>query len=203
MVKSSDEGLSYWINLTNARGHAGGFATANTTGVTEIVELSVATEFAKAFGFVFGVKLENIAGNPHDPPDCIAEIDGRTVQIELVEMVDGQAIAMAKKTGRTAHNDVHQFEATQWDERRFVSKINSLIDQKQRRYQTKGREFECLLIYTGEPWLLPGDVSKWLSNNEFEHRDSFRSIYILMSYDPLYSQDHYPLFNIYGDLRPS
>lgn len=191
----------YWVNLINDRGHAGEFATANTPGVTEIVESSTTLEFAKALRAVAGISLTNITVNPQDPPDCLTEIDGRQVQIELVELVDGEALAVARKTGRTAHNDANQFIKAQWDADRFLSKVNAIIDNKDKKYQAYDTCFDCLLIYTGEPWLLPKDVSGWLNETEFHHRKSFRCVYLLMCYDPTYSQEHYPLFNIYGDLK--
>lgn len=194
------EDLRYWVDLMNGRGHAGIFATANTPGVTEIVERSVVRDFAKAMRSLFGVCVEKITTNPHDPPDCLAEIEGRQVQIELVELVDGNALRIAKTSGRTAFNDRRQFLETQWNAERFVKEVNALIDRKDGRYQAKGKVFDCLVIYTAEPLLLPQDVLNWLDVYEFQHRDSFRSIFLLMAYSPSYSQDHSPLFKLYGNL---
>lgn len=199
--KSSPNDLNFWIGLGNERGYAGEFATRNTKGVTETVEWSIVREFAKAIRPAFGVSLDNVASNPNDPPDCFADIDDKRVQIELVELVDGDALREAKKTGRTPYNSDEQFLATQWDAGRFVTEVDALIDKKQSKYRINDRPFDCLLIYTAEPWLSPNEVHDWLGKTEFKHRGSFRSVYILMTHDPLYSQEHWPVFNLYGDLR--
>jgi hypothetical protein len=184
----------------NDRGHATDFATANTEGVTEAVEKFVAFEFAKALKLTFGIELKNVTTGPN-PPDCLAQTDGCEISIELTELVDGKAIGIAKREGRTSFNDSERFRNAQWDADRFLKEINTLIDRKNCTYTKRGQRYDCLLIYTAEPWLLPNDVVGWLRDIEFESRESLRSVYLLMSYDPTYSPEHYPVFNLYGDLR--
>ena len=189
-----------WPTLVNKRGHASEFATANTPGVTEALEQFIVLEFAEAIHSSFDVSLDNIQSNPQDPPDCFATIDGRCVHIELVEFVDGDALAIAKKTGRNSHNDANQFNKTQWCSGRFLRDLNTLIDKKEKRYQASGKAFDCLLIYSAEPWLLPNEVAVWLRETNIAKRKCFRSAYFLMTYDPLYSREHYPVFRLFGDL---
>ncbi len=192
--------LQYWADLMNSRqGHASEFATANTPGITEIVERAVAQEFADALVQTEYVALTNVANNPNDPPDCFAKVDNTTVGIELVELVDAKALAKAKK-GCSSQAISGQFLETQWDQDRFTKEVNALIDRKNAKYEAKKQTFDCLLMYTGEPWMLPNDVQTWLANAVFSPRYSFKCVYLLMSYDPGYSQKHWPLFNIYGSL---
>ena len=192
--------LQYWVDWMNSRnGHASDFATANTPGITEIVERGVVREFADAIAQTEDVLLTNIVSNRNDPPDCFVKVDGRTFGIELVKLVDPKALAKAKK-GCSSRAIGGQFLETQWDQDRFTKELNELIDQKNAKYEAKKQTFDCLLVYTGEPWMLPNNVQAWLADTAFSPRCSFRSVYLLMSYDPGYSQEHWPLFNIYGCL---
>ena len=197
--EASPANLNYWIELQNKRGHAGEFATANTSGVTEAVEQTVVSIFDDSMRLLYNVSLEDIKSNPKDPPDCFATIKGRRVSIELVELVDGNALAAAKKPGGISHNI--PFEEMQWCSGRFFSKICTLIDKKDKKYQASEKVFDCLLIYSGEPWLYPKDVQAWLRETNIAVRQSFRSVYFLMTYDPGYNQKHYPAFRLYG-VRP-
>lgn len=188
--------LNYWIELINRRGHSSIFATTNKT--KKLVELSVAFEFSKSLQHEFSILLENITNNETDPPDCLAEVNGRKVQIELVELIDRNAIEIAKQTGKTAHNDAKQFSKTQWNSDRFIEEVNKVMDRKEEKYKATGKKFEILLMYTAEPWLSPNDAKHWISQQAFEARTSFESAFLLMDYDPSYSQNHWPLFKIYG-----
>ena len=193
--------LEYWVDLINSRnGHGGVFATANTSGVTELVERGIAEEFADALAHTDGLLLSDVISNSDDPPDCFATVDDRMIGIELVELVDAKALAKAKK-GHSPFKNSGQFLETQWDRNRFVDKVNALIDAKHHKYKVKSHVFDCLLIYTAEPWLLPNDVTGWLDETTFDPRASFKSTYLLMSYDPSHSQQHWPLFNVYGRLE--
>ena len=196
--KKTDAELRYRIELNNKRGHAGEFATANTPGVTESVEQAVVSIFADTMSYLCDVSLENIKSNPQDPPDCFAMIEGRRVHIELTELVDGNALAAAKKIGGISHNIT--FEEMQWSSGRFFSEVCTLIDKKDKKYRVSEKAFDCLLIYSGELWLYPKDVQFWLRETSIAVRESFRSVYFLMTYDPGYSTKHNPVFRLYGDL---
>lgn len=192
--------LRYWADLIKRRrGHAGDFATVNTPGVTEIVEQGIAEDFAEALAHTEGRTLTDVVSNPDDPPDCFATVNDRRIGIELVELVDGQALANAKK-GFSSFLNCGQFRETQWDHDRFKDKLNDVIDRKHKKYAARNQVFDCLLVYTGEPWLLSRNVEAWLDTTTFDPRASFRCVYLLMSYEPGYSQQHSPLFNIYGSL---
>lgn len=193
--------LQYWADLINSRrGHGGDFATANTPGITEIVERGVAQEFADALAHTEGHNLTNVVSNPNDPPDCFATVGDRRVGIELVELVDAKALANAKN-GVSSYAISGQFLETQWDHDRFKVELNAVIDRKDAKYAAKNLIFDCLLVHTGEPWLMPNDVEGWLADTTFSPRASFGCVYLLMSYHPGHSQKHWPLFNIYGSLE--
>ena len=195
-AKPSDY-LSYWIELINKRGHSSVFATTNKT--KKLVELSIACEFSKSLQYEFSILLENITNCEADPPDCLAEVNGRRIKIELVELIDESAIGIARKTGLTAHNDAKQFLATQWNSDRLIEEVNKTIDAKDKKYKSADKKFEILVIYTAEPWLSPNDVKRWISEQKFEARISFENVFLLMEHDPNYCQSHWPLFKLYGE----
>jgi hypothetical protein len=189
--------LNYWIELINRRGHSSIFATTNKT--KKLVELSIAREFSKSLKYEFSIILENVTNCETDPPDCLAEVDGRKMQIELVELIDQSAIHIARKKGLTAHNDSKQFLATQWSSDRLIEEVNRVIDAKDKKYKLADKKIEILLIYTAEAWLSPNDAKRWIFEQTFEALDSFESVFLLMEYDPSYSQTHWPLFQLCGE----
>lgn len=190
--------MKFWAALMNSRkGHASQFATSNSPGITEIVEEAIAQEFANSLVYTENVSLKDVISNPEDPPDCFGILNGRRICIELEELVDGEALAKAKK-GASPYKSCGQFHETQWSRDRFLTKLNGVIDRKHLKYKAKNQVFDCLLIYTDEPRLNTHDVQAWLAETTVKARTSFKSVYLLMSYHPL--QEHWPLFNIYGSL---
>ena len=191
--------MKFWEALMNSRnGYASQFATSNTPGITEIVEEDIAREFAKSLLHTENISLTDVISNSDDPPDCFGIVDGKKIGIELVELVDGKALAKAKK-GFSPHKSSGQFHETQWSRDRFLKKLYALIDYKHDKYKAKNQVFDCLLIYTDEPWLNAHDVEIWLAETTVKSRASFKSVYLLMAYHPL--QEHWPIFNIYGSLK--
>ena len=191
--------MKSWAALMNSRkGHASQFATSNSPGITEVVEEDIAQEFAKSLVYTENVSLKDVISNPEDPPDCFGMLNGRRIGIDLVELVDGDALAKAKK-GASPYESCGQFHETQWSRDRFLTKLNGVIDRKHIKYKAKDQMFDCLLIYTDEPWLNAHDVQAWLAETTAIARTSFKSVYLLMSYHPL--QEHWHLFNIYGSLK--
>lgn len=192
--------FEHWVEVMNRRGHAGVFA-ATSHEERKIVERTVVEEWANAMHYLHGEQITDIASAKDDPPDCTAFWNGRPVTVELTELVDGDLLAIsdrARKQGtrQTAYDVL--FDQAQWTEDRFINLINKRIDDKDRRYGSKDLRFDILIIYSGEPWLMPGDVKKWISPTTFSARDSFRTAFLTLDYDPS-CPDHWPVLTLFKD----
>ena len=139
-------------------------------------ELSVLREYETALakdGRLF-FRNPRHSGEGSDPPDCEADdLDGGTVAIELTELVDGDAIVLARR-GETAPRNY-------WPREHLVSLIEATIRKKDRPSDVKGGPYSAylLVIYTDE-WvgldLLAGHI--------FPRTTLISRVFVLMSYMP-------------------
>lgn len=193
--------LDRLVEMMNRRGHAHVFARESAED-KQIVERLTAQEWGEAMGEQFGVVISGVATNKDDPPDCVAVHDGRQITIELAELVDGvilSKIAAARHAGMhiTAYDQL--FNLAQWSPEKLRNAIDALLEAKQRNYGPRGVTVDVLVIHTGEPWLSPADVAKWLPALSFQPRAIARACFLLMDYFPGFAV-HWPVFRIYGTL---
>lgn len=193
--------LDRLVDMMNRRGHAHVFARESAED-KQIVECLTAQEWCDAMNEQFGVTITGVESKEDDPPDCIAVYNGKQISIELAELVDSvvlSRIAEARRAGLriTAYDQL--FSLAQWSPEKFKSAIDNLVDSKQRKYGPRRITVDALIIHTGEPWLSPTDVAKWLPNMSFEARPIARACYLLMDYFPGFAV-HWPVFRIYGAL---
>lgn len=214
------ENLEDAVKFFNARsGNSADCKISRNLFPKSLVETARVQDFAKALLHDEGLELRNIRANKEDPPDCFATLDSRELSIEVVELVDGEAIGIAKNTGITSQSgisaelcedgnwrftdqrEVEAFRRGLWSRERFECELNKCLDRKHEKYSKRGYKFDCLLITTDEAWLLPEDVEKWLSEGvRFTRRSTLSTAYLLMGYSPTYREGTHPLFNLYGSL---
>lgn len=167
-----------------------------------IIEVSTVEEWARAIASEFGVHVTKICICKDDPPDCIATVSGKQISIELAELVDSNRVLECAKAVETGNQPPHHqgtgFEKTQWSKERFFRELNSLIDKKNLKYEKNKLVFDVLLIHTDEPWLSPQQAKSWLSESKIEPKSSFRSVYLLMTYQPGYA-NHWPVFLLFSN----
>jgi hypothetical protein len=160
-------------------------------------------EWASAVKSEFGLHVTNVRSCQTDPPDCCADIEGRSISIELAELTDGNRLkesVTAIEAGQDLpHHQGQAFLDTQWSRDRFFKELSHLIDKKAKKYESENLVFDVLLVHTDEPWLSPQKVRDWLAEKDVEPRNVFRSAYLLMTYVPGYAH-HWPVFLLFGSI---
>lgn len=153
-------------------------------------------DFTKSLLAKLGREITKIESNPDDPPDCFGEEEGKTVGIEVTELVKGEILdRIAKKRyGKKDYSPLEQFTDEQWVHVDFIKRVQESIDKKVERAIRTGKIFDVLLIYTDEDDLDPERLQKWLSNDNFSARN-IREIFLLRSGWPGY-RDHSLLFQV-------
>ena len=213
---SSINGL---VSAWNERGHAGQFVQKRGVRDRADVELSVALGWARAAAEALSVVVEDIVCGPHpnDPPDCNGRVGEREVSIELTELVDSAVLSSASQAhkpprlaakkakagqAQTANASSSRrdlgFADTQWTEARFREKVSKLLANKTARAQKFGRDFDYVVIYSGEPWLHAEMIRSWLTNGSFPKADGVLNAHFLLDYEPG-GTDHWPVFDLYND----
>jgi hypothetical protein len=198
-MEEDQEALQRWARIMTQRGHAGMFARPNNPIERAMVERSTAAEWARSLAEQYGHRVTDINSSPSDPPDCIGVLNGRMIEIELAELVDGKILASHAGYRLGSNHRAPNFEDAQWTAERFVREVASLISLKHSKYSKIGRIFDVLLIHSDEPWLRYSMVSQWMNNSAFEDCESFRAVYLLLTYDPNHA-DHWPIIKLCGRL---
>lgn len=197
MGSDESEGVRRWARRMTERRHASVFAR-KTPEDKRVVERATAGEWAESVAAEFGIQVDRLWQPDTDPPDIIVEIGGQELSLELVELVDERRLrdgGSSKRTGRPQLSPQQRFEAVQWDEQRFRTDLDGLLDRKQSKYRP-GEAFDILVVHSDEPWLRARDVRHWLSGGPFAERSCFRSAYLLLTYDPNQGP-HWPVFSLY------
>jgi hypothetical protein len=199
MTNDEHNEVKRWIAEMNKRGT---FAAQNPQDRT-IMEASTAGEWALAVKEKFGLLITNVRPCQTDPPDCYADFEGKSISIELAELVDGHRLRESVIANETGQDPPHlygkAFLNTQWSKDRFFRELAILIDKKTAKYENHNSAFDVLLVHTDEPWLSPQQVSNWLADKVVEPRSVFRSAYLLMPYVPGYVH-HWPVFLLFGSI---
>jgi hypothetical protein len=198
--------FEYLIKLTNSRGNAGTWAVDNGTDEWRVGQKDIELLAARTWADAAKQHRHTIVSNPHpnpaDPPDILAEVDGKQASIELTEFVNGQFLAKFKHENRNRAKPIYSayhgqgFVDAQWDKQSFNKNLRSLIEGKCSKYAKGNKSFDYLVIYTGEKWLYPNKVADWLSEIDPEPWAQFANIHFLMDYDPSWKNGCHPLFVI-------
>lgn len=199
MTKDDNDELMHWVGEMNKRGT---FAAQNPQD-RAVVEASTANEWALAVNEKYGLHVTNARSCEYDPPDCLAESDGRSITIELSELVDSnrlrENIAAINAEQDPPHLHGQAFLDAQWSKDRFFGELSSLIDKKAMKYEKNNSVFDVLLVHSDEPWLSPQQVDEWLAEESIVSRTAFRSAYLLLTYMPGGSK-HWQVFKLFGSL---
>jgi hypothetical protein len=162
--------------VRNQRPYAGFFAWQDR----EVAEWGVAESFATAASAEPGFPLQNLRsrGAGNDPPDCEAlDADGRSIAIEITELVDGDMIAAARRSSR------RQWRT--WNETSFRVELQERLADKDGK-KLKGGEWAeyVVLVHTDEPALTIEQAQTWLEGYRFQSPRQIGRAFLLLSYDP-------------------
>lgn len=161
-----------------------------------IVEASTLQEWGDAMRVHFGIAVEDCQLNRRDPPDGYAVVNDQRLSIELVQLVTQNHLNRA--INGESPNAGALFRDAQWSQKRLESALNKIIAKKTQAYTKRALKFDVLLIHCDEPWLLPSDVARWQAALQLDEQDVFGHIHLLLDYDPGFSQEAWPLFQLVG-----
>lgn len=196
MSNDSDDEFARIVDAMNKRGNAAMFAGGNKD--KQHIERQAAEEWASSMAETFGLEITNVRSSDNDPPDCYATLAGKTISIEMTELVDGdllRKIDHARQAGHTANSSTF-FNDVQWTPSRLWTAIEKGVDDKDRKYAARGLKFDFLVMYTDEDWLSPQLVEATLKQRTMAPRGAFSAAYLLRTHFPGYSE-HWPVFELY------
>jgi len=124
--------------------------------------------------------------DPNAAPDCIGITnEGSSIAYEVTELVDQ---AMIKKTERSRPklgNAPVPYIVKQWQPTELVTKVASILGNKDGRKYTGGRFHSIILIiYTGEPLVRYRDHGQVLMDHKFRKCTQIDEAYVLFSRHP-------------------
>ena len=150
----------------------------------------------------FQIDVDSIRMNSDPYPDCLAHKSGRTIGVELTELVDSEAIREYGAWRRAAGSGwdpvgVPGPPVPIWDLDSFRRRLDEITLIKDARVRDSSLVKQFLLIHTDEPWLSEETVSGYLEAVKLERPRHFDQIFLMLSPVPNGSGDRrYPVFEV-------
>lgn len=173
-------GLKDWIDAANAGGIFGRPRRSNGSDKDrdrQIVDISTARDFVDALAEQYGVALVDVRIGDN-PPDCYAFLGERAVGIELKEL-----------------RRRHRYEF--WSEDQLAAKIDEVLDAETKHY---GFAIDALVLHTDEYWITTDLASRCVQSHSWVARSNLKSAWLLLSADPHWPTQEWPVFRLYGDI---
>ena len=186
----------YWrkvIALFN-KGYAGIFNHQRGVVEKHEMERGVALEWIKASSLEFGCSFSGLEHGA-DPPDFTTIMNGQKVSVELVQFVNERHKKRSIKGESAYHGKL--FQDMQWTKLRFLTELQRTIRKKEEQYLEAMIKIDMLVIHSSETWLSAGDVDSWLAAFEYSGFRNIQSVFLLLDYQPGWSQDHWPVFKVF------
>ena len=148
------------------------------------------------------IDIRSIRKNSEAYPDCLADMSGETIGVEVTELVDSEAIREYRELRKTAGpgSDRLGFPGPPvpiWDLDSFHSKLDEIALKKDARVRDSTLAKQFLLIHTDEPWLDEETVSGYLEAFKLKRPRHFDRIYLMLSSVPKGSGNRrYPVFEV-------
>ena len=150
------------------------------------------------------IDIDTIRKNPETYPDCLAEMDGEKIGIEVTELVDEEAIDEHPKIpplvapvepGPHALDKLPQPMPPEWPSNKFERCLNKRVQSKDERVKDGSLSKQFLLIVTDEPWLDEATLSEYLETIRLQRPRYFDGIFVMGSYVPDgEGRGHHPIF---------
>ena len=137
------------------------------------------------------IDIHTIRKNPEPYPDCLAEMDGKKIGVEVIELVCREAIE--------AYPENPQYEGPEqflrefsipmppkWPLDKFQKKLNEIVQKKDKRVRDSSLSKQFLLIVTDEPYLVydAATLFEYLKTIQLQRPRHFDGIYVMGSYGP-------------------
>ena len=196
MSQDELDALRYWSGLMSKAHGYGGVFNSNNDKDKIIVELDTAAEWCEAVSDNFGVTFENLRTNTDDPPDCFADIDGKTYGIELVELTNQDHRTRANQ-GESPYSG-QLSKDMKWSRDRFETEIKEQVLGKAEKYAKSQVVIDALIVHTAEPWFASNQVEQWIESIDLGKTGNNKRIFLLMFYEPGREFDSWPVFQLCG-----
>jgi hypothetical protein len=156
----------------------------------QLSERGIAEIFSHAVSGEPGFPLSKIRSAPKDPPDCLAiDAQGRSIALEVTELVDPNANAIAK-------HDRASYVVARWDGEKFAAHVRARLAAKDEKRLTDGPYAEYIVVlHCDEPELDAETVELYASESRFGPLAQISRAFLMLSYDP--SRRGYPYFRLY------
>ena len=151
------------------------------------------------------IPIRKIKDNLDGPPDVFAEMDGKTIGVEMTELVCEEAInaypeipplVEPVEPGPHALDKLPQPMPPKWPLGKFERRLREIVQCKEEKARKKHKRDgkdnslskQSLLIVTDEPWLDEKTLSEYLKTIKLQRPQNFDGVYIMGS------EGHYPVF---------
>ena len=199
------EGLKRIENKNRKRGHATCWHAENEfQGPMEVFATRAWAEEMNRQGCQ--INICTIRKNTERYPDCLAEMDGEKIGVEVTELVDENAIKEHPKIpplvepvepGPHALDKLPQPMPPEWSSDKFEQRLNEIVQRKDRRVKDGSLSKQFLLIVTCEPYLDEETLSGYLKTIKLQQPWHFDGVYVMGSYMPdPDGEGHYPVFEV-------
>ena len=152
------------------------------------------------------IDLDTIRPNPTDPPDVFAEMDGKTIGVEVTELVDEEAIRAHPKVPRyqgPGHFRKHFPDSpiVKWSLEKLDQSLREIVQKKDMAARSPSVSEQFLLVVTDEPWFIHTGstvLPEYLEIVKLPRSCNLDGVYIMGS--PMTDGDsedaHHPVFEI-------
>ena len=152
----------------------------------------------------YPIAIDTIRENPETYPDCLAEMAGEKIGVEVTELVDENAIKEYPLNPwyEGPEQFVREFSIPMppiWTLDKFERHLNEIAQHKDNRVKDSSLSKQFLLIVTDEPWLDEATLSAYLRTIKLQKPRNFDGIYLMMSYVPNpdgKGHGRYPVFEV-------
>lgn len=146
-------------------------------------------------GLHFFQKLEEISEeylveikNAEDPPDVkVVTNTGKTIGIEITELVDQKAIEYKIK-----NDSRYAGRVVGWNKENTINATTNIITKKDYLCGKVPNTYDTLvlLIFTDEPKLPSDTLKKYFEGHNWPETKSFDKVYVLTGYEPQHGTKH-------------
>lgn len=173
------------------------------------MEVEATAQWAREMNKRHGHGIGKIRKNPEVYPDCLAELNGGKIGVEVTELVDQdtikayQEVGKLQKSGKFKELDPSERlnlldrMDPEWPLDKFRERLAERVSDKDKRSRDGSLDRQFLLIVTDEPDLDEATLEGHMASIVFPRPNNFDGVYVMASYVPNAGGDgYYPVFEV-------
>ena len=183
-----DEALKRAEYRTRRRGHAPYWDADNKSQCW--MEVGATSDWAEEMNSQgHQIDTDTIRKNPEIYPDCLTEMDGEKIGIEVTELVDTNGIKEHPDNPRYGGPEqfLREFAIPLprlWSSDKLEKELVAIVRRKDEKGKSNSLSKQFLLIVTDEPGLDEAILSECLKAITLQQPRHFDGVYVMMSYVP-------------------